>query len=296
MSGFSGKSDGFKDERYMIIPTESFADYVGHPLVRGLYPTDVGFFPKAKAHYREREEGADQYILIYCTDGKGIVEVDGKSYSLKKAEAFCIPRGKKHKYYADDQDPWSILWIHFKGESTKYFPLDECRTVQINSKYSENRMTGFFNLIFRVLDRNYTMGNFIYLSQVLSLLLAEVYYREKADESSVQDKHVTMVIRFMYKNLSKQLTLENISKEVELSKSYLHFIFKEQTGRAPVDFFIHLKMQEACKLLQSTDLYIYEVSTKLGYPDPYYFSRIFKKVVGVSPKEYKKGDYLYFAP
>lgn len=296
MSEFSGKSDGFKDERYIIIPTESFADYAGHPLVRILYPTDVGFFPKARAHYREREEGADQYILIYCVDGKGIIEVDGKTYSIKKAEAFCIPRGKRHKYYADNQDPWSILWVHFKGENTKYFPLDECRTVQINSKYSENRMAVFFNLIFRVLERNYTMGNFIYLSQVLSLLLAEVYYREKVDESSVQDKHVTMVIRFMYKNLTKQLTLEKISREVDLSKSYLNSIFKEQTGRSPVDFFLHLKMQEACKLLQSTDMYIYEVSTKMGYTDPYYFSRIFKKVVGVSPKEYKKGDYLYFAP
>ncbi|TCS78082.1 AraC-like DNA-binding protein [Muricomes intestini] len=296
MSEFSGKSDGFKDERYIIIPTESFADYAGHPLVRILYPTDVGFFPKARAHYREREEGADQYILIYCVDGKGIIEVDGKTYSIKKAEAFCIPRGKRHKYYADNQDPWSILWVHFKGENTKYFPLDECRTVQINSKYSENRMAVFFNLIFRVLERNYTMGNFIYLSQVLSLLLAEVYYREKVDESSVQDKHVTMVIRFMYKNLTKQLTLEEISREVDLSKSYLNSIFKEQTGRSPVDFFLHLKMQEACKLLQSTDMYIYEVSTKMGYTDPYYFSRIFKKVVGVSPKEYKKGDYLYFAP
>ena len=168
--------------------------------------------------------------------------------------------------------------------------------MQINSKYSENRMAVFFNLIFRVLERNYTMGNFIYLSQVLSLLLAEVYYREKVDESSVQDKHVTMVIRFMYKNLTKQLTLEEISREVDLSKSYLNSIFKEQTGRSPVDFFLHLKMQEACKLLQSTDMYIYEVSTKLGYSDPYYFSRIFKKVVGVSPKEYKKGDYLYFDP
>ncbi|CUX37824.1 helix-turn-helix domain-containing protein [Clostridium sp. C105KSO13] len=294
MSEFLGKSDGFKDERYIIIPTESFADYAGHPLVRILYPTDVGFFPKARAHYREREEGADQYILIYCADGKGIIEVDGKTYSIKKAEAFCIPRGKRHKYYADNQDPWSILWVHFKGENTKYFPLDECRTVQINSKYSENRMAVFFNLIFRVLERNYTMGNFIYLSQVLSLLLAEVYYREKVDESSAQDKHVTMVIRFMYKNLTKQLTLEEISREVDLSKSYLNSIFKEQTGRSPVDFFLHLKMQEACKLLQSTDMYIYEVSTKMGYTDPYYFSRIFKKVVGVSPKEYKKGDYLYF--
>lgn len=150
-----------------------------------------------------------------------------------------------------------------------------------------------FNLLFRVLERNYTIGNFIYISQVLSLILSEIYFREKVDESSVQDRHVTMVIRYMYQHLRENLTLEEISEEVQLSKSYLNAVFKAQTGKCPVEFFIHLKMQEACKLLKSTDYYIYEVSSELGYTDQYYFSRIFKKVVGVSPKDYKNGDYFY---
>lgn len=293
MSDTTGKTDGFKDEKYVIIPTESFADYAEHPLVRTVYPTDVGFFPRAAAHYREREEGADQYILIYCTDGKGIIEVEDQTYYMGKADAFCIPRNRKHKYYADKSEPWSILWVHFKGENTEYFPIEECKIVHINSRHSDNRMTVLFNLLFRVLERNYTLGNFIYISQVLSLILSEVYFREKVDESTSQNRHVTMVIRFMYQNLAKGLTLEDISEEVQLSKSYLNSIFKQQTGHSPVEFFIHLKMQEACKLLKSTDMYIYEVSSRLGYDDQYYFSRIFKKVVGMSPKEYKNGDYVY---
>ena len=68
MSNNIGKADGFKDEEYIIIPTESFADYAEHPLVRTVYPTDVGFFPKARDHYRERKEGAEQYILINSTE------------------------------------------------------------------------------------------------------------------------------------------------------------------------------------------------------------------------------------
>lgn len=293
MNDVIGKADGFKDEKYIIIPTESFADYAEHPLVRRVYPTDVGFFPRARAHYREREEGADQYILIYCTEGKGIVEVEDTSYHMSQSDAFCIPRNKRHKYYADQEQPWSILWAHFKGTDTECFPIEECRIVHMNSRHSDNRMMVLFNLLFRVLERNYTLGNFIYISQVLSLILSEIYFREKIDESTVQDRHVTMVIRFMYQNLNQSLTLEEISEEVKLSKSYLNTIFKTQTGRSPVEFFIHLKMQEACKLLKSTDMYIYEVSAKLGYEDQYYFSRIFKKVVGMSPKDYKNGDYFY---
>lgn len=293
MTDINGKSDGFRDEKYMIVPTESFAEYMAHPLIRAAYLTDVGFFPKAKEHYREREEGADQYILIYCTEGKGVIEVEDQLYRLEKSDAFCIPRNVRHKYYADEKEPWSILWVHFKGENTNYFPLEERKIVHINSRHSDNRMMVLFNLLFRVLERNYTIGNFIYISQVLSLILSEIYFREKVDESSVQDRHVTMVIRYMYQHLRENLTLEEISEEVQLSKSYLNAVFKAQTGKSPVEFFIHLKMQEACKLLKSTDYYIYEVSAELGYTDQYYFSRIFKKVVGVSPKDYKNGDYFY---
>ena len=96
----------------------------------------------------------------------------------------------------------------------------------------------------------------------------------------------------MYRHLDRNLKLEDLEEELELSKSYINASFKKYSGRAPIDFFINLKMQEACKLLKSTDLYIVEISQKLGYDDPYYFSRIFKKVMGVSPKEYRNGDYI----
>lgn len=292
MSDGIGKAEGFRDETYLIVPTESFAEYMEHPLVRGAYLTDVGFFPKAKEHYREREEGADQYILIYCTEGRGIIEVEDKKYHLGRSDAFCIPRNRRHRYYADEEEPWSILWVHFKGETIPYYPVQECRIVHLASRASDNRMMVLFKLLFRVLERNYTLGNFIYISQVLSLILSEVYFREKMDESTTQDRHVTMVIRYMYQNLKKNLTLSDISQEVQLSKSYLNTIFKTQTGKSPVEFFIHLKMQEACKLLKSGQMYVYEAAAALGYEDQYYFSRIFKKVVGVSPRDYQNGDYF----
>ena len=288
-----GKADGFKDEAYFVIPTESFSEYVEHPLIRGMYLTDVGFFPKALHHFREREEGAEQYILIYCTGGAGFIEVEQQVFRLDESQAFCIPKNRRHKYYADPSNPWSILWVHFKGEEVRHFPIDDLRVVTIPSRHSTNRLIVWFKQLFRVLERNYTLGNFIYISQMLSLILAEVYYREKTDETNVQDKHVTMVIRYMYQNLNRNLVLLDISEEVKLSRSYLNTLFKTNTKRSPMDFFIHLKMQEACKLLKSTDLFIYEVSAKLGYADQYYFSRIFKKVMGMSPKDYKNGDYFY---
>lgn len=287
------KKDGFKDEKYIIIPTESFQEYAKHPMIKTLYLTDVGLFPNALNHYREREEGIDEYILIYCLSGEGYIQVENKTYTIKEKNAFCIPRNVKHLYYSNEKNPWSILWVHFKGENTKFFPLEDCKIVNVSFNYANNRIMFLFDLLFRVLERNYTLGNYIYISQVLSLILSEIYFREKVDDTNKQNSHMTMVIRYMYKHMNENLTLEDISKELRLSKSYINAIFKKNAKKAPIEFFIHLKMQEACKLLKSTNMCVYEIGNALGYEDPYYFSRIFKKVVGVSPKFYKNSEYYH---
>ena len=116
------KREGFKGERMIVLPTEAFRDYVEHPLVRRLYLTDVGFFPCAQDHYRERKDGIEEYILIYCTEGKGVIRVEGREYHLGPNQAFCIPRWRGHRYWACGEEPWSILWVHFKGEDTAFYP------------------------------------------------------------------------------------------------------------------------------------------------------------------------------
>ncbi|WP_069998757.1 AraC family transcriptional regulator [Cellulosilyticum sp. I15G10I2] len=288
------KQDGFKNEQYIIIPTESFAQHAEHPLIRGLFLTDVGYFPNAAYHYKERKEGTGENILIYCTEGKGVIEVKDKRYAIGMNEVFCIPSHSQHKYYASQEDPWSILWVHFKGENTNFFPIQEMQVIKMNSSHANNRMMFLFDLLFRVLERNYTLGNFIYLSQVLSLMLSEIYYREKVSETGKQNKYLTTVIRYMYNNVHQNISLDMIAEQLDLSKSYLNAIFKKYTQKSPIDFFISLKMQEACKLLKLKDMHVYEVSRQLGYEDQYYFSRIFKKVIGVSPKEYKQGEHINY--
>lgn len=288
------KEDGFRGERMIVLPIEAFSEYVENPLVKRMYLTDVGFFPKASHHYMDRKDGIEEYIFLYCIEGEGTIWVNGKKYILHENEAFCIPRFQKHCYYSGKENPWSILWVHFKGEDTQYFPLDECRIIRFKSSYASNRMMFLFDLLFRVLDGNYTLGNFIYISQVLSVILSETYHREKKNDVVEQNRHVTNIVKYMYQNIGENLTLDRICKEFELSKSYVNAIFLKCTQHAPMDFFINLKMREACSMLRSSEMYVYEIAERLGYKDQYYFSRIFKKVVGMSPKEYKNNDFFYY--
>ena len=69
------KQEGFKGERMFVLPAEVLREYLGHPLAGRLYLTDVGFFPHAKNHARVRKTGVEEYILLYCVEGRGSVEV-----------------------------------------------------------------------------------------------------------------------------------------------------------------------------------------------------------------------------
>lgn len=288
------REDGFRGERMIVLPIETFSEYMENPLVKRMYLTDVGFFPKADHHYMNRKEGIEEYIFLYCMEGEGTIWVNGKKYVLTENEAFCIPRFQKHCYYSDEKNPWSILWVHFKGEDTQYFPLDDCKIVKFKSSYASNQMMFLFDLLFRVLEGNYTLGNFIYISQVLSIILAETYHREKKEDIVEQNKHVTNIVKYMYRHIGENLYLEDICERFGLSKSYVNAIFLKCTQHAPMEFFTNLKMREACSLLRSSDMYVYEIAQRLGYKDQYYFSRLFKKVVGMSPKEYKDNEIIYY--
>lgn len=95
-------------------------------------------------------------------------------------------------------------------------------------------------------------------------------------------------IFFMKENIQKKLTLKELSRKAGLSPSHFSFKFYKKTGRSPMDYLIHLRIQRACQFLDNSELRIGEVSEKVGYEDNFYFSRIFKKIMGVSPVKYRK--------
>ena len=103
-----------------------------------------------------------------------------------------------------------------------------------------------------------------------------------------KSQYLNRVITYMREHLQENLTLTQIAREAGLSESYLNAVFKECIKCAPMDYCINMKMEQACYLLCNTDLHIYQVAQHLGYENQYYFSRAFKKVLGVPPKKYKE--------
>jgi len=96
------------------------------------------------------------------------------------------------------------------------------------------------------------------------------------------------VIRFLKENISKNISLQEIALTANLSSAHFCISFRKTTGFSPIEYFNHLKIQEACQLLQFTRQRISEIANDVGIQDPYYFSRVFSRIMGMSPKEYRQ--------
>lgn len=100
-------------------------------------------------------------------------------------------------------------------------------------------------------------------------------------------RKIEQSITYMQEHLDRPLQVATLAALVNVSPSHYFALFKRWTGSAPIDYFGRLRMRKACALLDTTEFSVTEVATALGYEDPFYFSRVFKSVVGVSPSRYR---------
>jgi AraC-like DNA-binding protein len=147
-----------------------------------------------------------------------------------------------------------------------------------------------FNEIYVQLERGYSSDNLMYANMCLWHFFTTFLFNEKYDLSgklSNKDS-IDMAIDFLSKHVDSTLSLEEIASAVNLSPSHFSYLFKQKTGYSPIEYFNHLKVQKACQYLLFTKLRIKEISQELGVEDQYYFSRMFTKVMGLSPNEYRE--------
>ena len=140
---------------------------------------------------------------------------------------------------------------------------------------TEESIVNYVNLSF-----NHLISSFLYIS---------TYRKAKHTKEKAENTYfISLATHFMYENIENKLTLRDLASHFGYSDSYFYRLFFKETKYAPVTYFLYLKIERACQLLKSTNLKINQIALKLAFDDPYYFSRIFKKIVGMSPKAYRE--------
>lgn len=285
--------DGFQGEKLISLPDSVWKKAIEeNPILSHLYITHIGYFPKAAYHYRERKNGCTDNILIYCVRGKGWYSVKNKRFEVRLNQFFIIPATKEYiNYGADENDPWTIYWIHFTGSDMDTFNksfdiklFNGPKQISFNEKGIE-----LWNYIYQNLEMGYGKENISKANLCLYHFIASFLYPDVNVNEKKQDEKDTInnTILFMRNKLAKKLTLEDLALMNNLSPSHFSLLFKKSTGMAPLDYFIHLKLQQACLQLLTSEIKIKDIAADLGYDDPYYFSRLFKKYMNMSPLQYR---------
>lgn len=128
--------------------------------------------------------------------------------------------------------------------------------------------------------------NTVEIEQPKPAMQNDAGHRMESCESEALRK-IEESIAYMMRHLDESLQVATLAARANISPSHFFALFKRRVGCAPIDYFIRLRMQHACRLLDETMLNVKEVAATLGYDDPFYFSRIFKSVNRVAPSEYR---------
>ena len=284
---------GFQGQRMIILPFYLVDKMANDPMMNDLFIHSIGYFPKAKHHYIDRPTGCAENILIYCSKGKGWLSCGKESFELTENQLILISAQTPHRYGANNEDPWSIYWMHFKGSKSALFNALYNKPLSIlpqNDSRIEDRIR-LFEEIYKVLNDSLEIEALHYANLCLGYFLGTILYVDTYRSSNESYKYGTSLINlathYMNENIDKKLKLEDIAQHFGYSTSYFYRLFFKSLGFAPMDYFNQLKIYRSCYYLLSTSWHINEISSNVGFDDPYYFSRIFKKKMGVSPSKYR---------
>ncbi|QJD85579.1 helix-turn-helix transcriptional regulator [Cohnella herbarum] len=255
----------------------------------------------------------DYHVLIYCVTGQMQVVEDGIAYVLREGDLFFLKKGVHHYGEEGTLTGTTTFWIHFYDgmhdlpESKSDLPnaLSASSSYPISPKDYELRIAlpKSINLIahpsirkkLASIHESYRTSRplrHVHLSMETMGLLLEVFgYSQQKQSQSKSDLLVLKLARFLEEHCEQPLDTNRIRETFQLNYEYLSTLFKTKLGTSIFKYHEQRRVQKAAELLKYTTLNVSEVSDRLQFKSAYYFSRVFKKVMGDSPSDYMKNIY-----
>jgi len=280
-----------KKNRYYIIPPPLVNEQRQNPLVLDLFITETGEIEVEQGTIWGSANPLEKYLLVYCTKGNGFVVIKDEQIPVSNDQFFIIPKGLSFKFYSVLDVNSRLMIAYFDGWKAmrlgKEFALVRNLIPSVNNMVANREM--LFDEIFNNLSKGFHDDNLQYINFCFGHLLATFIYanRTSDDVDAEANPVVNRTINFLNKNLDKKLGLTELADEVGYSPTYLINLFKKETNYSPISYFTHLKILKACEYLDYTRMKVKEISFRLGYSDPYYFTKDFTKKMGMSPRRYR---------
>lgn len=238
----------------------------------------------------ERPNGFPLFQWLYCTQGEGCFEIYGQKFELKKDTAVLVPPFVPHQYYACSE-LWTLDWVSLGGAclseicaglSLPSFSVSE----QVNGAQIQQCIKEIVN-IYQLRSRNRIIKASAYGYEILTLINQVINQPERTRLSKVLD--------YIEQNFERELTLEELSRLISVSKYQFCRVFRSEMKIRPFEYILKVRIRNAKYFLEENPgMDISEVSMLAGFKNQNYFREVFKKETGISPSVYRKIAYQNF--
>lgn len=231
----------------------------------------------------------DIYILHYVHSGSGQFRSEDHTYELSAGQGFLIVPGTLVYYKADEENPWTYSWVGLKGLHAKSL-LQRAGLDSFNPIFDAAGPHHFFETVYDQFDQALDARNGdLYSQSVLYRYMAELVACSKQPASpphaaNSKEAYIHKATAFIKNSYSLPISIQDIANFVGLDRTYLSGLFKAQYGVSLQAFLLQFRMNRAVELLHHKELAIGDIARSVGYTDPFLFSKMFKKVIGTSPR------------
>ena len=231
------------------------------------------------------------YIIHYIMDGKGIYQVGEKKYKLSKGQGFLIEPEELTFYQADQEEPWSYLWVGVGGTGAKKFIQD----IGLNSQQRIFRCADGEKLNEIVMDMmkhtRSTVSDLYYLQgklyELFSVLAADVVIEELMEENK-ENRYIQEAVTYIRNHYAAGLTVEELAGYLGVNRSYLYTLFKNKLQLSPKEFLTKFRISRAREQLILTEESVENIAVACGYHSTLAFTKNFKQETGMTPTEFRK--------
>ena len=230
------------------------------------------------------------YIIYYMWKGSGELTYEKKQYSLFPGDFFVCRPGDSRSFVPNPSEQTEFYWFSFSGAAA----AEILSGVKFTSK--EKYFIGHSNEITALFDRiigEWKKGepnSFLIASALLIAalgLMSRLAIHIQPDDPLKSQEKIAPAISAINSDCTSPLGVDDYAKMCNLSTSYFTHLFTKSTGFSPLEYKQRQRISIAKNLLSTTNLSVKEISTIIGFKDPLYFGRCFKRTTGQSPSDYR---------
>lgn len=237
------------------------------------------------------QKGRRDYQILYVANGKTHFWFDGREEIVSTGHMVLYKPEEIQKYVYYLEDNPEVFWIHFTGRDVKN--ILAYHGISLDEHVFYCGVLPDYKALFRKIIQELQLCRYGYEDYIVSLfkdillLVDRQQHEQKKNTGNVQEQ-IERAAAYFNENYNTKISIDDYAESLHISTNGFIHNFKQYAGMSPAQYILSLRMVNAQSLLERTTYNIKEISEIVGYENPLYFSRVFKKEIGKSPAQYRK--------